>query len=78
MQQLQFLKPTLLDQINAFLGGPRFRIFGSNWEGLRTPPGSPKTLLTEDEPLDQETLDRIEVFSKKLAIKRCRRVCARF
>jgi len=35
-------------------------------EGLRTPPAPPKTLLTEDEPLDQETLDRIESLLQKI------------
>ncbi len=61
MQQLQFLKPTLLDQVNAFLREPliqdiRFKL------GKVSPtlPAPPKTLLREDEPLDQGTLDRIE------------------
>ena len=61
MQQLQFLKPTLLDQVNAFLQEPliqdiRFKL------GKVSPtlPAPPKTLLREDEPLDQGTLDRIE------------------
>ena len=61
MQQLQFLKPTLLDQVNAFLEEPliqdiRFRL------GKVSPtlPAPPTALLREDEPLDQGTLDRIE------------------
>ena len=61
MQQLQFLKPTLLDQVNAFLGEPliqdiRFKL------GKISPilPAPPKTLLMEDENLDEETLNRIE------------------
>src|SRR4030043_1562177 len=61
MQQLQFLKPTLLDQINAFLGGPliqdiRFKL------GKVSPalPAPPRTLSMEDESLDQGTLNRIE------------------
>ncbi len=61
MQQLQFLKPTLLNQVNAFLGEPliqdiRFKL------GKVSPtlPAPPKTLLMEDERLDQGTLDRIE------------------
>jgi hypothetical protein len=61
MQQLQFLKPTLLSQVNAFLGEPliqdiRFKL----GKVSAPPPVPPKTLLMEDEPLDQETLDRIE------------------
>ena len=61
MQQLQFLKPTLLDQVNAFLGEPliqdiRFKL------GKISPflPVPPKTLAMEDESLDRGTLDRIE------------------
>jgi len=61
MQQLQFLKPTLLDQVNAFLGEPliqdiRFKL------GKVSPtlPAPPKTLSMEDESLDQGTLNRIE------------------
>jgi hypothetical protein len=61
MQQLQFLKPTLLGQVNVFLGGPliqdiRFKL----GKVSPPPPAPPKTLLTEDESLDQGTLDRIE------------------
>ncbi len=61
MQQLQFLKPTLLDQVNAFLGEPliqdiRFKL-GKVSPTLPTPP---RTFLMEDENLDKETLNRIE------------------
>jgi hypothetical protein len=61
MQQLQFLKPALLDQVNAFLGEPliqdiRFKL----GKVSALPPALPKTPLLEDEPLDQGTLDRIE------------------
>ncbi len=67
MQQLQFLKPTLLDQVNAFLGEPliqdiRFKL----GKVSPTPPPPPKTLLMEDEPLDQGTLDRIESLLQKI------------
>jgi hypothetical protein len=67
MQQLQFLKPTLLDQVNAFLGGPliqdiRFKL----GKVSAPPPASPKSLLMEDEPLDQGTLDRIENHLKEI------------
>jgi hypothetical protein len=61
MQQLQFLKPTLLDQVNAFLGGPLIQDIRFKLGKISPPhPTSPKTLLMEDENLDQETLDRIE------------------
>jgi predicted nucleic acid-binding Zn ribbon protein len=53
IQQLQFLKPKLLEKINAFFGEPllqdiRFRM------GKITPPCSPRT---EDDPWHVETLD---------------------
>ncbi len=61
MQQLQFLKPTLLDQVNAFLGGPLIQDIRFKLGKVSAPPSAPpKSLLTEDEPLDQGTLDRIE------------------
>jgi hypothetical protein len=53
IQQLQFIKPKLLEKINAFFGEPllqdiRFRM------GKITPPCSPRT---EDDPWQVETLD---------------------
>ena len=67
MQQLQFLKPTLLDQVNSFLGEPliqdiRFKL------GKISPtlPAPPKTLLIEGENLDKETLNRIENLVQKI------------
>ena len=63
MQQLQFLKPTLLDQVNAFLGKPLIRDIRFKLGKVSAPhPVPPKNHLTEDEPLDQGTLDRIENF----------------
>ncbi len=61
MQQLQFLKATLLEQVNAFLGEPliqdiRFKLGNVS----PTLPAPPKPLVMENEPLDQGTLDRIE------------------
>jgi hypothetical protein len=61
MQQLQFLKPTLLDQVNTFLGGPLIQDIRFKLGKVSAPPTAPsKSLLMEDEPLDQGTLDRIE------------------
>lgn len=67
IQQLQFLKPTLLEKINNFLGGPhiqdiRFRL------GKISPtiPSPSKTPVVEDEKLDQGTLDRIENLVQKI------------
>jgi len=67
MQQLQFLKPTLLEKINAFLREPyiqdiRFRL------GKISPPipNLPKTHLLEDEKLDKATLNQIESVVQKI------------
>jgi hypothetical protein len=61
MQQLQFLKPTLLEKVNAFLSEPliqdiRFKV------GKISPtiPAPPKTPSLKDEKLDKATLKRIE------------------
>lgn len=61
MQQLQFLKPTLLEKINTFLGESliqdiRFKL-GKILSNVTVPP---KTVSLEDERLDQATLNRIE------------------
>ncbi len=58
MQQLQFLKPTLLNKIQRFLGEPliediRFKVGKMS----RTEPPLPKT---REEPLDRKTIERIE------------------
>jgi hypothetical protein len=61
MQQLQFLKPTLLNQVNAFLGEPLIQDIRFKLGNVSPPlPAPPKTLSMEDETLDQGTLDRIE------------------
>jgi hypothetical protein len=61
IQQLQFLKPTLLEKINTFLGEPliqdvRFKL-GKIHSNISAPP---ETLSIEDERLDKATLNRIE------------------
>ncbi len=67
MQQLQFLKPTLLEKINNFLGEPliqdiRFKLGKIS----QTVSSSPKTNSLEDEKLDKATLNRIESIVQKL------------
>jgi hypothetical protein len=61
MQQLQFLKPTLLEKVNSFLGEPliqdiRFKL------GKISPtiPAPSKSLSLGDEKLDKATLNQIE------------------
>jgi hypothetical protein len=67
MQQLQFLKPTLLEKVNAFLGEPQIQdIRFKLGKVSSTHPALPKTLSMEDEILDQGTLDRIESHLQKI------------
>jgi predicted nucleic acid-binding Zn ribbon protein len=66
MQQLQFLKPTLLEKVNTFLGEPlietiRFKL-GKISPSIPSPSKSP---MVEDEKLDQGTLNRIENLVQK-------------
>jgi hypothetical protein len=67
IQQLQFLKPTLLEKVNAFLGEPliqdiRFRL------GKISPPSRPhsKSNSWREEDLNEETLNRIEELLQKI------------
>jgi len=74
MQQLQFLKPTLLEKVNAFLGEPliqdiRFKL-GKISPAIPTPT---KTHTLEDQKLDQGTLNRIESLLQKIDDKEVRR-----
>jgi len=67
MQQLQFLKPTLLEKINAFLREPhiqdiRFKL-GKISYSIPTPL---KTHLMEDEKLDKATVNRIDSIIQKI------------
>lgn len=67
MQQLQFLKPSLLGKINDFLGDLliediRFRV--GTISKAETPPKEQK--LRKDEKLDRKTLDRIEQLMENL------------
>jgi hypothetical protein len=67
MQQLQFLKPTLLDQVNAFLGGPLIQDIRFKLGKVSVPSPAPsKSPSMEGEPLDQGTLDRIERVLQKI------------
>ena len=67
IQQLQFLKPKLLEKINAFFGEPllqdiRFRM------GKITPPLSPppEDDRWQEEKLDEETMNRIDLLLQKV------------
>ena len=74
MQQLQFLKSTLLDRVNAFLGEPLIRDIRFKVGKVSTTQPTPqKTLSMEDEPLDQETLNRLENLLQKIDDREVRR-----
>jgi hypothetical protein len=74
MQQLQFLKPTLLEKVNAFLGEPliqdiRFKV------GKISPtiPASSKTPSLKDEKLDKASLKRIESLLEEIGDEEIRK-----
>jgi len=74
MQQLQFLKPTLLEKINTFLGEPliqdiRFKL-GKISPTIAAPPKSPSL---KDEKLDKATLNRIENLLQEIGDHEVRR-----
>ena len=67
IQQLQFLKPTLLEKINRFLKEPfiqdiRFRL----GKIPSLPPPSIKDSAWQDEELDRETMEQIETLLQKI------------
>jgi len=67
VQQLQFLKSTLLEKVNTFLGEPviqdiRFRV----GQISQPQPSSPQASSWENETLDRETLKQIEVQLQKV------------
>ena len=67
IQQLQFLKPTLLEKINAFLREPYIQDIRFRLGKISSPiPNLPKTHLLEDEKLDKATLNRIENIIQKI------------
>jgi len=67
IQQLQFLKPTLLKKINNFLGEPHIQDIRFNL-GKISPPASTssKAPVLKDETLDKGTLNRIETLVQKV------------
>lgn len=70
MQQLQFLKPTLLEKVNGFLGEPliqdiRFKLGKIS----RTIAAPSKTHSLEHEKLDKRTLKRIESILEEIEDK---------
>jgi hypothetical protein len=74
MQQLQFLKSTLLQKMNAFIGEPylqdiRFRL------GKIPPPSPPSAEATAfvEENLDAETVKRIEEVLQKIEDRELRK-----
>ncbi len=75
VQQLQFLKPTLLEKINAYLGEPhiqdiRFKL------GKISPihPAHSKPHVWQDEDLDEPTSKRIEGLVEKIDDEETRKV----
>lgn len=67
MQQLQFLKPTLLEKINHYLGEPLIQDIRFKLGKISTTLSSPSVPFSlEKEKLDQRTLTRIESALKEI------------
>jgi hypothetical protein len=67
MQQLQFLKPALLEKINTFLGEPHIQDIRFKLGKISKPPTAPsKTESWSGEDLDEVTLKRIDSLLQKL------------
>ncbi len=67
IQQLQFLKPTLLEKVNAFLGEPLIQDIRFKQGKISTPPPAlPKIPSLKDEKPDKATLNRIESIIQKI------------
>ena len=67
MQQLQFLKPKLLQQLNGFLGEPMLQDIRFHLGKIAPKPASPsKADLWQNEKLDEATARRIEAFLQEI------------
>jgi hypothetical protein len=67
MQQLQFLKPTLLEKINTFLGDPYFQDIRFRLGKISPPVSAPSRRdSSKDEDLDRATLNQIETILQKI------------
>jgi hypothetical protein len=74
MQQLQFLKPTLLEKVNAFLGETLIQDIRFKQGKISPPPPSlPKTPSLKDEKLDKASLKRIESLLEEIGDEEIRK-----
>jgi len=73
MQQLQFLKLTLLEKINHFLGEPLIQDIRFRLGKISPYPPAPTTHGSEDQKLNQGTLNRIDSLLQKIDDKEVRR-----
>ena len=75
MQQLQFLKTTLLEKVNAYLGEPAIQDIRFRVGQISQPqPPSPQTPSWENETLDRETLKQIEAQLQKVVDDETRKI----
>ena len=75
IQQLQFLKPTLLEKINAFLGETHIQDIRFKLGKISpTPPIDSKPDVWQEEDLDESTLKRIQDFANQVEDKETRGV----
>jgi len=73
IQQLQFLKPQLLEKLNAFLGKPLIRDIRFKLGKISSPSLPPsQSPVWPKEPLDKGTLDRMDALLGKIEDKEMR------
>ncbi len=74
IQQLQFLKPTLIEKINAYLGEPLIEDIRFKLGKISLPISvAPNGHRWEDEKLDKKTLTRIETLIQKISDEETRK-----
>jgi hypothetical protein len=75
VQQLQFLKPTLLEKINAFLGEPHIQDIRFKLGKISpTHPAHSKSRMWQEEDLDEPTLKRIQGLVERIDDEETRNV----
>jgi len=75
VQQLQFLKPKLLEKVTAFLGEPLIQDIRFNVGKIPSPSSSPSNALTwRKEEIDEATLRRIEGLLHKIEDEEMKKV----
>jgi len=74
MQQLQFLKPTLLEKVNTFIGEPLIQDIRFKLGRIPNAPAIPsKTDMQVEKNINEETLTRIEAHLHRISDQEMRK-----